>query len=56
MKAQIKTKGNYRGLNGTIQDVVEVVGNRVTCLIYLEDYGCYCQVDFSNNEVTILND
>ena len=51
-KVIINTKSNFRNLNGTIQNVYEIVGNRVTCLIDLE--GRIMQVDFTINEVYFI--
>ena len=48
----IKTKSNYRNLNGTIQKIFEIVGTRVTCLIEI-DYRLM-QVDFNINEVKFI--
>ena len=48
----IKTKSNYRNLNGSIQKVFEIVGTRVTCLIKI-DYRL-TQVDFNINEVKFI--
>jgi hypothetical protein len=52
MKVIIKTKSNYRNLNGTIQNVFEIVGTRVTCLIRIEFR--LMQVDFHINEVNFI--
>lgn len=53
-KAIINTKSNYRNLNGTIQNVFEIVGTRVTCLIFIDEYQKTMQVDFNINEVTFI--
>ena len=53
-KVTIKTKSNYRNLNGTIQQVYEVVGTRVTCLIFVDEFQKSIQVDFHINEVTFI--
>ena len=52
MKVIIKTKSNYRNLNGTIQNVFEIVSTRVTCLIRIEFR--LMQVDFHINEVNFI--
>ena len=52
MKAKIKTKSNFRGLNNSWLDVKEIVKNRVTCLV--EDVMAYngkATVDFTLSEV-----
>jgi hypothetical protein len=36
-QAQDKQKSNYRNLNGTIQHVSEIKGNRVSCKIWDEN-------------------
>ena len=46
----INTKSNFRGLNGTIQCVAEIVGTRVTCNVYID--GRLIKVDFHISEVT----
>lgn len=51
-KVIIKTKSNFRNLNGTIQEVYEIVGTRVTCLINI-DFKLM-QVDFNIKEVTFI--
>jgi hypothetical protein len=53
-QVKIKTKSNYRNLNGTTQDVYEVVGTRVTCLIFVDEFQKSIQVDFNINEVTFI--
>ena len=53
-KVIIQTKSNYRNLNGTTQDVYEVVGTRVTCLIFVDEFQKSIQVDFNINEVTFI--
>jgi hypothetical protein len=50
----IKTKSNYRNLNGTIQPVYEIVGTRVTCLIFVNEFQKSVQVDFHISEVTFI--
>jgi hypothetical protein len=48
--AKIKTKSNFRNLNGTFQQVYEIVGKRVTCLVEID--GKILQTDFSLSEIT----
>ncbi len=50
MKAVVKTKGNYRNLNGALLEVVEIVGTRVTCRVDTGEYGMQ-NVDFHKKEV-----
>lgn len=45
----INTKSNFRNLNGTIQNVAEIVGTRITCNIYID--GRLLKVDFHISEV-----
>ena len=53
-KVRIKTRSNYRNLNGTLQKVYEVVGDRVTCSIFIEEFGKEVQVDFGKKEVVFV--
>jgi len=46
MKAQVKTKSNFRNLNGQWLDVKEIVGTRVSCIVDTEEYGKQT-IDFS---------
>jgi hypothetical protein len=54
MKAQVKTKSNFRNLNGQWLDVKEIVGTRVSCIVDTEEYGKQT-IDFSLSEVVKLN-
>jgi hypothetical protein len=49
MTAKIKTKSNFRNLNGTFQPVYEIVGTRVTCLVEID--GKVHQTDFNQSEI-----
>ena len=49
-RAKINTKSNFRNLNGTIQNVYEIIGTRVTCLIKID--GRTQQVDFNVSEIS----
>lgn len=51
MIAKIKTKSNYRKLNGKWLKVIEIVGKRVTCKVYMEEFNKYTNVDFTLNEI-----
>ena len=48
--AKINTKSNFRNLNGTFQQVYQMYGRRVTCLIEIE--GKMHQVDFDLSEIS----
>jgi hypothetical protein len=50
----INTKSNFRNLNGKVVDVVEMVGNRVTCLIFADEHQKYVKADFSKSECVFL--
>ena len=55
MTAKFKTKSNYRNLNGTLLNVKECVGTRVTCLVdFNEGFGIQ-EVDFNIFELIELN-
>ena len=55
MKAQIKTKSNYRNLNGTWLPVVEIVGNRVSCLYFSKEFEKDITIDFVIDEISKLD-
>jgi hypothetical protein len=50
----IKTKSNFRNLNGKVVDVVEMVGNRVTCKIWAEDLQKFVNADFTKSECVFI--
>lgn len=52
MKAKIKTKSNYKNLNGQWLEVKEIVGTRVSCLWFSEEFQKTITIDFSLNEVS----
>ncbi len=52
MKAESKTKSNFRNLNGEWLDVLEIVGTRVSCLWFSEEFQKTITIDFSLNEVS----
>jgi hypothetical protein len=53
MKALIKTKTNFRNLNGTWLPVHQIVGNRVTCIIEDElAYNGELKCDFTMKEIS----
>jgi hypothetical protein len=54
MKAKVKTKSNYRNLNGQWLDVKEIVGTRVSCIVNTPDLGRQT-IDFTLKEVIEIN-
>lgn len=52
MKAQIKTKSNYKNLNGQWLDIKEIFGTRVSCLYFSEEFQKIITVDFDLKEIT----
>lgn len=57
MRALIKTKSNYRNLNGTKLKIEKFEGRMITCLVYVPEHGKEMQVVFSLGEVVeITND
>jgi len=52
MKAKVNTKSNYKNLNGQWLEVKEIVGTRVSCLSFSEEFQRMITIDFSLNEVT----
>ncbi len=51
MKVKIKTKSNYRNLNGQWLTVSEMLGKRVTCVIFDEGCAKKISVDFNLSDV-----
>jgi hypothetical protein len=51
MQAKIKTKSNYRGLNGQFLKVHEIAGKRVTCEVFQEEFNKIFLVDFTLKEI-----
>ena len=51
MQAIIKTKSNYRNLNGQTLKVIEIAGSRVTCEVIDEQTGQCIHADFGLKEV-----
>ena len=54
LTAKINTKSNDRNLNGTIQHVSEIKGNRVSCKIWDETICRFITSDFVLNEVELI--
>ena len=50
----INTKSNFRNLNGKVVDVIEMVGNRVSCKIWAEDLQKFVTADFVKSECIFL--
>jgi hypothetical protein len=55
MKAEIKTKSNYRNFNGQFLEVKEIAGTRVSCIVDTEEFGPQT-VDFTLSEVKSFKD
>ena len=53
LTAKINTKSNYKNLNGTIQNVSEIKGNRVSCKVWDETVGKFITSDFTLKEVEL---
>lgn len=51
MLAQVKTKSNYRNLNGVFLPVKEISGKRVSCVVYVEEIDRNITVDFTLSEI-----
>ena len=52
---KIHTESNYRKLNGSILPVKEVVGNRVSCIIY-DEFDREITADFTLSEIVVITD
>jgi len=53
LKIQVKTKSNFHNLNGQWLNVIEIVGNRVTCSATI--HGRVQTVDFTTKEIAELS-
>ena len=55
LTATIKTKSNFRNLNGQTLEVIEIVGTRVTCKSKLiqGEFAKTLTIDFTLQEVTL---
>ena len=51
MKATVKTKSNFYGLNGQTLEVKEIVGTRVTCIYFSKELQLGITIDFSIKEI-----
>jgi len=51
----IKTKSNYRNLNGIPLEVVELRGTRVSCRVFDTEANKNITVDFTLKEVVSFN-
>jgi hypothetical protein len=50
----INTKNNSFNLNGKVVDVIEMVGNRVSCKVFVDDLQKFVTADFSKSECVFL--
>jgi hypothetical protein len=50
----INTKSNFRNLNGHAVDVIEIVGNRVSCKIWADELQKFITADFGKSECIFL--
>jgi hypothetical protein len=55
LKAQIKTKSNYKNLNGKFVKVIQFLGTIVYCE-YINENGDVVRCDFSINEITQITE
>jgi hypothetical protein len=55
LKAQIKTKSNYKNLNGKFVKVIQFLGTIVYCE-YINEDGDVVRCDFSINEITEIRE
>lgn len=55
MKVIIKTKSNYKNLNGKVFSVYETCGNRVSIQIK-DEYGRTLTTDFNKSEVIFVDE
>ena len=49
--ATVKTKSNFRNLNGQSLEVVEIAGTRVSCKVFCNEMQKVITVDFSLKEI-----
>lgn len=54
MKALINTKSNFRNLNGQWLKVLEIVGTRISCKHFAEEFGKEITIDFTLSEIKEL--
>jgi hypothetical protein len=54
MKVQVKTKSNFRNLNGQWLELKEIVDTRVTCIVLFDDLGRQT-IDFTLSEVVKID-
>jgi hypothetical protein len=55
LKAQIKTKSNYKNLNGKFVKIIQFLGTIVYCE-YINEDGISVRCDFSINEITQITE
>jgi hypothetical protein len=51
LKVVVKTKSNYKGLNGQILKVKEILNTTIVCLVFLEELQKEVTVDFNIKEI-----
>lgn len=51
MKAKIKTRSNYKNLNGQWLEVAEIIGNRTTCYYFCIELWRLITIDFIASEI-----
>ena len=51
MKAKVKTKSNFKGLNNQFLPVKEIAGKRVSCLFFCPELNKEITIDFSLSEI-----
>jgi len=51
LKVVVKTKSNYKGLNGQVLKVKEILGTTIACLVFSEEFQKEVTVDFNIKEV-----
>jgi len=56
LSALIKTKSNYKNLNGTWLQVSEIVGSRVSCTTFDEEMQKPITIDFTLKEIVEFKD
>ena len=51
MKAEVKTKSNFKGLNGQVLNVKEISGTRVSCDYFSQEFQVWITIDFTLSEI-----
>jgi len=50
----IQTKNNSFGINGKVVDVIEMVGNRVSCKVFVDELQKFVTADFHKDECVFI--